>query len=566
MSKAEYKVSTLVDMVESGELQLPEMQRQYVWTKNKVRDLLDSLYRGYPSGIILAWKAPHDADVETRAFAVAANRDDAATLLLLDGQQRLTSLSSVLRGEPVFVKNRKTPVEILFNLDHPDELTFITEVNEDIESDDDLDDDEADLDPIERVSKRAFHVSNKAVEARPNWVKVTDVFSKTDSEIFKGAGIESFEDPRYERYSERLKQLRGIRDYVYRAEILEREKSYEEVTEIFVRVNSLGAKLRGSDLALAQITARWKGSLNLFMDYQARVRELGFDLDLGVHLRALIAVITGQSKFLTVGSLSRERLEAGWERTRRVFDFAIDFTLKNLNINSRTLISSPLLLITTAYWADRRDLRIDPEEAAAFRAWFLTASAKGRYSRGSSETVLDQDLAILRNGGGARELLERLEQQFGRLDFLPGDLVGRSTQSGVFKTMFLLFDESGAQDWSTSLRISPKHSNRADKIEFHHIFPRAFLRRERPELQDSEINDIANFAFIGAKTNKQISDRAPADYKSDFPLSRLEAQRVRFSEWGDQAGDYAEFTRARREAIAADLTAFIGVRDVLDNG
>ncbi len=567
MSKAEYKVSTLVDMIESGELQLPEMQRQYVWTQVKVRDLLDSLYRGYPSGIILAWKAPHDAEVETRAFAVAANRDDSASLLLLDGQQRLTSLSSVLRGEPVHVKGRKTPVEILFNLDHPDELTFITEVNEDVESDDDLDgEDEADLDPMDRVNKRAFQVANKAVASLPNWVRVTDVFSKSDADLFKGVGVTSLDDPRYNRYSERLKQLRGIKDYVYRAEVLEREKSYEEVTEIFVRVNSLGAKLRGSDLALAQITARWKGSLSLFTDYQTRVRHLGFDLDLGVHLRALIAVITGQSKFLTVGSLSKERLEAGWERTQRVFDFAADFALKNLQINSRALLSSPLLLITTAYWADQRDLKINPDEAAAFRTWFLIASAKGRYSRGSSESVLDQDLAVLRNGGGATELLQRLEQQFGRLGFLPSDFVGRNTQSGVFKAMFLLFQENGADDWATSLRISPKHANSADKIEFHHVFPKAFLKRERKDLQDSDINDIANYAFIGATTNKQISDKTPSTYRKNYPVTRLKAQLIDFDEWGDGAEDFDEFIQRRRGVIAAELNVFVGVDTGQGNG
>jgi hypothetical protein len=560
VSKAEYKVSTLVDMIESGELQLPEMQRQYVWTQVKVRDLLDSLYRGYPSGIILAWKAPHEHDVETRAFAVAAKRDDRASLLLLDGQQRLTSLSSVLRGEPVHVKGRKTPVEILFNLDHPDELTFITEVNEDVENDDDLDEGEADLDPMERVNKRAFHVANKAVASLPNWVKVTDVFTKSDADIFKDSGVTGFDDPRYNRYSERLKQLRGVKDYVYRAEILEREKSYEEVTEIFVRVNSLGAKLRGSDLALAQITARWNGSLSLFMDYQDRVRSLGFDLDLGVHLRALIAVITGQSKFLTVGSISREKLEAGWKRTQRVFDFAVDYALKNLRINSRTLISSPLLLITTAYWAHQRDLKIDPDEAASFRTWFLIASAKGRYSRGSSESVRDQDLAVLRNGGGATELLQRLEQQFGRLGFSHTDLIGRNTQSGIFKAMFLLFKENGADDWATSLRISPKLANSADKIEFHHIFPRAFLKRERKDLQDSDINDIANFAFVGSTTNKQISDKTPASYRVNYPAARLEAQLVRFEQWGDGASDFEEFLRRRREAIAQDLNTFVGLK------
>src|SRR5690606_32849229 len=108
MSKAEFKVRELVDMIERGELQLPEMQRRYVWTQTKVRDLLDSLYRGYPSGIILAWKAPHDAEVETRDFAVDASLEVEASLLLLDGQQRLTSLSAVLRGEKVKVRGRKT--------------------------------------------------------------------------------------------------------------------------------------------------------------------------------------------------------------------------------------------------------------------------------------------------------------------------------------------------------------------------------------------------------------------------------------------------------------------------
>lgn len=558
VSKAEYKVSTLVDMIEAGELQLPEMQRQYVWTQTKVRDLLDSLYRGYPSGIILAWKAPHNAEVETRDFAVAANRDNSnATLLLLDGQQRLTSLSSVLRGEPVTVKGRKTPVEILFNLNHPEELTFVTEVAEDVETDGDAED-EADLDPMVKVNKRAFVVASNQVLALPHWVRVTDVFTKADSEIFKSAGVTGFDDPNYEEYSARLKQLRGIKDYVYRAEILEREKSYEEVTEIFVRVNSLGAKLRGSDLALAQITARWKGSLSKFTTYQSAVAVRGFDLDLGVHLRALIAIITGQSKFLTVGSLSQPVLEDGWKRTQRCFDYAVDFAKTNLHINSPTLLSSPVLLITAAYWAHKRDLQISPSEVAAFRQWFLLANAKGRYSRGSSESVLDQDLTALRNGGGAAELLQRLEQQVGRLDFTPSDLVGRTTASGVFKTMFLLFRERGAQDWATSLSISPKHSNKADKIEFHHVFPKAFLKTARSDLTDRDINDLANLAFIGSKTNKSISSKTPGQYRHDYPASAFETQLVRFDEWGDQPGQYEHFLASRRAAIAEALNGFIG--------
>src|SRR5690606_31717683 len=97
-------------------------------------------------------------------------------LLLLDGQQRLTSLSAVLRGEPVVVKNRQRPVEILFNLDHPDELTFITEVDTPETSDDLEEGDDAEDDLQTRANRRAFIVSSHQVLALLNWVRVSDVF------------------------------------------------------------------------------------------------------------------------------------------------------------------------------------------------------------------------------------------------------------------------------------------------------------------------------------------------------------------------------------------------------
>src|SRR5207302_3311592 len=103
-------------------------------------------------------------------------------------------------------------------------------------------------------------------------------------------------DPKYKKYSQRLARLRGIRRYIYRMDILERSLSYQEVTEIFVRVNSLGAKLRSSDLALAQITAKWGDSLRVFLDFQTACRNAGFDLDLGILLKNLVAFATGQSR------------------------------------------------------------------------------------------------------------------------------------------------------------------------------------------------------------------------------------------------------------------------------
>jgi hypothetical protein len=557
VARTDYKVSELVNKIEQGELQLPEMQRRYVWTATKVRDLLDSLYRGYPSGVILAWQSA--GQVETREFSIATKSSPGTPpLLLLDGQQRLTSLSAVLRGSPVTVKGRKKPVEILFNLDHPDTLTFITEVAEESDNEEEAEDaDDADDDPITRANRRAFVVSSNPIRALPNWVPVSDVFTKSDSELLKAAGITSLEDPLYEKYSARLKALRAISDYQYRVDILEPSKSYEEVTEIFVRVNSLGAKLRSSDLALAQITAKWKGSLALFTEYQASIAKEGLDLDLGIHLKALIALITDQSKFLTVGAISQPRLVAGWKQTQRALNYAVNFVKTNLRINSATLLSSPFLLITTAYWADRNDYKMAPDDVHSFATWFLTANAKGRYSRGSSETLLDQDLAALRNGAGLADLTQKLAQQFGRLDFTPTDLIGLSSRSGAFKTIFMALRAKGARDWATSLAISPRHAGSADKIEFHHIFPKAYMKKARPELEARAVDDIANLAFIGSKTNKEIRDRGPHEYAPDYAASLLDAQLVSFTGGLDQPERFEQFIANRRQLLADEINKFL---------
>jgi Protein of unknown function DUF262 len=300
MAKQEASVEELVMMIERGELRLPEMQRQYVWRSTRVRDLLDSLYRGYPSGGILLWET--DEDVPLQKFGVEqAGNPYQSVRLLLDGQQRLTSLSAVIRGQSVTVRGRRKPIEILFNLEHQqlNQLDVVTEVEEENGDEDDdnedateiTEDDEVDSTEDElqqRFNKMTFVVATRKLSQLPQWIKVSDVFkSDSDAPFLKRAGVTSFDDPRYERYSRRLARLRAVRKYVYRMDVLERKLSYNEVTDIFVRVNSLGAKLRSSDLALAQITAKWHHSLQIFQGFQAECAKLGFDLDLGIHLKNL---------------------------------------------------------------------------------------------------------------------------------------------------------------------------------------------------------------------------------------------------------------------------------------
>ncbi|MFN9291466.1 MAG: hypothetical protein ACK6EB_25615, partial [Planctomyces sp.] len=320
------------------------------------------------------------------------------------------SLSAVIRGEPVTVRGRKRPLELLFNLEHPDELVVVTEVNEDSDDDDDDNDgtdDEADSTEDElqqRFNKMTFVVATKKLEQLPQWVKVTEVF-KTDEDapFLQRAGIESFNDPRFKKYSQRLARLRAIRKYVYRMDVLERKLSYDEVTEIFVRVNSLGAKLRSSDLALAQITAKWRGALKTFQGFQDQCAKKGFELDLGLHLKNLVVFATGQSRFLTVNAIRLETLQASWGECVNGMEFATNFLRNNVGIESPALLSSPFILAALGYYGHKRDYHISADESDRLRYWALAANAKGRYSRGSSETLLDQDLATLRDGGGVNE-------------------------------------------------------------------------------------------------------------------------------------------------------------------
>lgn len=514
MRKTETSVKELVSWVESGELQLPEMQRRYVWRAPRVRDLLDSMYRGYPSGSILVWES--DQSVPTQDFAVRQRESPfKGHKLLLDGQQRLTSLSAVLRGEPVKVRGRRKPIDILFNLEHPEGIWEFTEVEGDedspFEGDEDADDVDADEDVDdqatlqERLNKLTFVVTSKALAAMPNWVSVSEVFrTEGDGPFLKRAGVSSFDDPRFEKYSARLQRLRNIRNYQYSVQVLERDLDYEEVAEIFVRVNSLGMKLRGSDLALAQITARWQDLLKLLEEFQAECEERWFTLELGLLVRTMVVFASQQCRFRSVGNVAIDRLREGWEQAKEGLRFAINFLRSNADIEDESLLSSPLLMIPPAVYSQRRRGKLTAPEEQQLLQWLHVANARGRYSRGSSESLLDADLSVLFNGGAPSGLIEKARQQFGRLLFEPEELAGRNWRSPVFPLLFLALRAQGAKDWHSGLGISLTHQGKLHFIQFHHIFPKAILRGL---YTTKEINDIANMAFISGGTNRKLGKK-----------------------------------------------------------
>jgi hypothetical protein len=565
MAKIDTTVGKLVDMIKDGDLRLPEMQRRYVWPATRVRDLLDSLYRGYPSGTILVWETDRevpsrDLDVGQAKGAFGGNR------LLLDGQQRLTSLSAVVRGQPVDVRGRKRPIDILFNLDHPDgppiEVLEVEDEAPEDPNDTDLDATEneqaQELSLQERLRLRTFVVASKTLSADPRWVKVSEVFNpdRTDAQLLRGL-VKSFDDPLFDKYSKRIQAVRRIRDYPYVMHVLDKTLSYEEVAEIFVRVNSLGTKLRSSDLATAQITSRWRGSLALFEEFQEECEEKWFTLDLGLIVRALVVFTTGQSRFKTAGTIPVSRLEEGWERAKEGLRFSINFMRANAGVEDESLLSSPLSLISIGYLAQALQYRISPAEDRELRRWFYIANARGHYS-GSSETTLDADLAAIDGGGSAPQLLESLRQQIGRFEIEPADVAGRGQRSALFSTAYLALKARGAKDWRTRLALSLTHSGRFHFIEYHHIFPKALLKGRYDK---SEINEMANMAFVSGATNRRMgstpAERTLAEVRDEQGDRALVDHCVPLDPELWKMENYRAFLEYRRAELARTINEFI---------
>ena len=567
MQQQNIPIHTLVDMYKRGELCLPEIQRHYVWRATRVRDLMDSLYRGYPSGSILMWET--DEPVPTRDFAIAQDTTAfAGRKLLLDGQQRLTSLTAVLNGESVTVRGRKRPIDILFNLEHPDgPPTEVVEVESDEPSpltpDDEVTDESeengvSDQVLVQRLNSRTFVVASRSLLAQPHWVSVSDVFKSSDTAILEKAGIEGFRDPRYQKYVDRLTKLRKVRDYPYVVHVLERAMSYEEVTEIFVRVNSLGAKLRSSDLALAQITSRWQNLLKELEAFQEECEQSWFTIDLGQFVRAIVVFATKQCLFHSVASTPVDKLKEGWAEAKEGLRYAIDFMRANVGIEDESLLSSPMFLHSLAAIIRVKNNQLTREEQHQLLHWLLVANARGRYSRGSTETLLNEDLNIIFRTGDLSALLERVRQQFGRLTIEPADLVGRGANSPLFSLAYLALKHAGAKDWHSGLGLSLAHQGKLHFIQWHHIIPKSLLKKD---YETGEINEIANMAFITGETNRRISNKEPAIYLREIVAKQgsqaLEAQRVPLDETLWTTDRYRDFIQARRLALADCMNEFI---------
>lgn len=548
----------LVRMFLDGDIQLPEIQRKYVWPREKVRALLDSMYKGYPSGSILLWQTDRQVDTRPAAAAVAgAARPVGEPYLLLDGQQRLTSLLAVLRGVPIRSSAggsvRTAPINIYFNLGHPDSITRP-----------DTGDDGIGAGGEGAVTDhRIFRLEGKAVAADPLWIRVDRLFGEGPVPVLSGTGTDPA-DPDYRKYLTRLVHLQGVASYQYPVQILDRTVSYEAVTDIFVRLNSQGTKLRKADLALAQVTSRWKGAMDLFTAAADECRRKRFSLDEGFLIRCLISVSTGQSRLENVGRMRLSEIQEGLPETRRGLDFAIDLLKHDAGIETSDVLPSPFLLVPLACLAVKHGCSFSAETRRKALRWAYAALVWGRYS-GSTETMLDEDLASIRNGGDPLdEMIERIRRQSGRLEVAEADLKGKTRQSPLFSMMYVLARKAGAKDWDSGLTLTID-SDRDFKLMHGPIFPRDSVAPapgggRAPQGAGRLFADICNTAFF-SRDKAGLAGRTPDEYLPEIVEKMgedaLAAQRIPSDPSLWEARRYEEFLAARRKAVADGINSLL---------
>jgi hypothetical protein len=522
------RVEDLISNVKTGEIGIPEIQRGYVWRRTQIARLLDSMYRGFPAGQILLWDTTLAVEMRAlKADLAPSSKPDFRPKIVLDGQQRLTSLAKVLNPESA--KNER----ILFN-----------------------------------VLSGTFEPYSPRNGSDPRWIDTTEILTGQVSELdvldrLEELGVVGHGDrPARNEIHERLNRLRSIRRYEFPIEIV-KEDDLETVTEIFIRANSAGTRLREAELALAKLAWKLPGRIvGAFEALQEACVERGFDIDTRFLMRALIVVATRQSRFRDLKALwgrPPAQIDSDWRRVERWLRRALDFVEGNVGIPGSGLLASQFTLFPLiATFADREQLTGD--EQWALRAWFLRANAFSHYV-GSPETTLDQDIrAMGERSENVMGLLDKYHQDSrGNDQVTANDLARAGINSPFFPLAFLAVIAREAADWFTGIKIRRSNFSEDQNIEYHHIFPKKLLNTRGV---DRYVRDeIANIAFLGQRANKRILAREPSDYLAEIAEQdrvRLESQFVPMDQTLWHMDRFETFLAARRELLAHEMNQVLG--------
>lgn len=521
-------ISTLLGYVNDGTIAIPEIQRPFVWKSIQVRDLIDSLYQGYPVGYIITWKSP---DVKLKDGTKSEGKQ-----ILIDGQQRITALTAALLGQEVLDDNyKKKRIKIAFNI-----LT------------------------------QEFQTSNPAIEKQEEWI--SDI-----SEFMKVGSINTFDFvSNYSKtfginpnlVNDRINKLLSIKNLSIGRIELSSTLSIEEVTEIFVRINSKGVVLSQADFAMSKISVNEEyhgNDIRKAIDYfchfaktpadydNIRNNDLNFsskeifqkiswikdeneELYLPSYtdvlrvaftykfkrgkLQDLVSLLSGRD-FETreykeeIIADSYSKLYAG------VRDFVNQYNYQNyiMILKSAGIIDDSLVrsqnVLNFGYilYLLLREKNISPDKIQTrVRRWVIMSILTQRYTS-SPESMFDYDIRRLND---SENIIDYIDEEINRElndTFWDSILVERLntpvTSSPYWKTYIIAQIKLGDKGFlSKDIDVRTLIEERGD---VHHIFPKDYLMKNGYS-NKQQYNQIANLAMLQTEINIQISNKAPNEY------------------------------------------------------
>ena len=522
------RVSTILDHIDSGDMALPKFQRGYVWNRDQVRGLMDSLYRRHPVGSLLVWAtaadgAPHRGGQELAPGVVR---------LLLDGQQRITSLYGIVRGAPpsFFDGNARAFTDLYFH--------------------------------IETEEFRFYQPSR--MKDDPLWVDVSALMREGHAglgEYITRLGQLPELASMQGEFIGRLNNIVGIREIdLHVEEVTGTDKTIDVVVDIFNRVNSGGTKLSQGDLALAKICGSWPEGREQMQTILERWRESGYDFDLDWLLRNVNAIVTGEARFVHLHDEATATVQDGLTRAERSVDHALNLIAGRLGLDHDRVLFGRYALPVMSRYIDRRGGHlVDAAERDRLLHWYFQSAMWGRFS-GSTETTLDQDFEAIEDlDGGLDRLLDQLRLWHGSLRVEPEHFRGWSLGARFYPVLYALTRVGEARDWGTGLVLRRALLGRMNALEVHHIFPKALLYRNG--FHRSQVNAVSNFCFLTKDTNLQISDRAPSEYFREIEERHpgaLASQWIPMDEELWETEHYPQFLEERQRLLAAAANELLG--------
>ena len=531
------KISTILDKIDEKQLFVPAFQREYVWKRDDAKLLIDSLIKEYPTGTMLTWETHQPPEIKGPH---KYNAKQGAVRLLLDGQQRVTTLYMLIRGElPPYY----TAAEIMAD---PRGLY----VN---------------VDTLEL----AYYMKTK-MERNPLWLDITDLFrGEIDAFDLKpacsaiGKSLTIDELKRYNKNITAIKQIMG-RDFP--EQTIPIKANIREAIDIFYKVNASGVALTEAELAMAQICGYWPEARDLFKAKLADLENAGFGFRLDFLVYVLLGCLhhMGSDMRKLHAEDNKDALQLAWERLdEQVLDYVVNLLRTRAFVDHLHEISSPYALVPIiVYCFDKKGTHLTDLEIRKMMKWFYYSQVRARYVSQLPQK-LDRDLRTLTESEQPFDDLLQVIAEERPLEVLPLEFAGRATQHPLFSMVRWYLKSQGAVCLTTGVSL---HQNMGKKyqIEMDHIFPFSRLKAagygRGNRVKYSLAQEFTNRALLTQVANRSKAAMNAALYLADvaekFPKA-LDLQCIPTDQELWQISNYEKFLEVRRGLLASHINTFL---------